>query len=73
MPKSVALSKMSFEEVADAVLELKYIRLDDERISEIDNMEALGPNVTHLYLQRNRIRKIENLESLQRLQAPSLK
>jgi hypothetical protein len=63
-----AMSKMSATEIADAVLDLKHVRLDDERIAEIDNMEALGPNVTHLYLQRNRITKIENLESLQRLQ-----
>lgn len=63
-----AMSTMSATEIADTVLDLKHIRLDDERIAEIDNMEALGPNVTHLYLQRNRITKIENLESLQRLQ-----
>ena len=63
-----AMSKMSMTEIAEAVLELKHIRLDGERIAEIDNMEALGTNVTHLYLQRNRITRIENLESLQHLQ-----
>ena len=33
------------------LLELSHIRLDREQISEIDNLDCLGP-VTNLYLQK---------------------
>ena len=46
------LSKMPRDEIADYVLSLTRIALDDERIDEIDNLETLNMGVTHLYLQR---------------------
>jgi hypothetical protein len=45
------------------ILKLTHIHLDRENITEIDNLvEYLGSNVTHIYLQHNLIKKIENLE-----------
>ena len=36
---------------ATQLLGLSHVRLDREKISEIDNLDCLGP-VTHLYLQK---------------------
>ena len=48
---------------AKQILKLTHIHLDRENITEIDNLvEYLGSNVTHIYLQHNLIKKIENLE-----------
>ena len=38
---------------ATELLELSHVRLDRERIGEIDNLDCLGP-VTNLYLQKVR-------------------
>ena len=65
------VSRMAAGEVADAVMKLDRVLLDDECIEEIDNLEALGA-VKQLHLQRNRLQRICNLESLQHLQLLSL-
>lgn len=65
------LAGMSADAVASEVLQLAHVRLDEERIARIDNLEALG-NVTHLLLHRNRITRLENLESLRFLQLLSV-
>lgn len=59
-------SDRSSDELATELLELSHVRLDRERIGEIDNLDCLGP-VTNLYLQKNEIRTIENLEVLPKL------
>jgi hypothetical protein len=41
------LAGMSADDVASEVLQIAHVRLDEERIARIDNLEALG-NVTHL-------------------------
>lgn len=51
--KGDELSGLSADEVADRVLSLASIHLDEERINDIDNLEMLGVGVTHLYLQRS--------------------
>lgn len=56
----------SSDDMATQLLELSHVRLDREKISEIDNLDCLGP-VTHLYLQKNQITRIENLEVLPKL------
>ncbi|XP_070564756.1 leucine-rich repeat-containing protein 46-like [Ptychodera flava] len=50
----------------ESLMKITHVRLDREGISEIDNLEMLGP-VTNLYLQCNNIRRIENMESLHHL------
>ena len=40
--------------------------------THIDNLECLGHNVTHLYLQNNSISVIENIECLESLRFLSL-
>ena len=65
------VSGMSADDIADAVMKLDKVLLDDECIEEIDNLEALGA-VTQLHLQRNRLQEMCNLESLQHLQLLSL-
>ena len=65
------VARMKADEIAEAVMKLSKVHLEDECIEEIDNLEALG-TVTHLYLQRNRLEDIRNLESLQHLQLLSL-
>jgi len=59
-------SDRSADETAGELLKLSHVRLDRERIGEIDNLDCLGP-VTNLYLQNNEIRRIENLEVLPKL------
>jgi hypothetical protein len=48
---------------AKQILKLTHIHLDRENLTEIDNLiEYISNNVTHIYLQHNLIKKIENLE-----------
>lgn len=56
----------SADDTAAELLKLTHVRLDREKISEIDNLDCLGP-VTNLYLQKNEITGIENLEVLPKL------
>jgi hypothetical protein len=65
------VAAMNADQIADAVVKLEKVRLDDECIEEIENLEGLG-TVTQLQLQRNRLQSICNLESLQHLQLLSL-
>lgn len=57
----------SGDELIAGLMKLTHVRLDRENITEIDNLEMLGP-VTNLYLQQNSIEKIENLECLTAIQ-----
>ncbi|XP_020607709.1 leucine-rich repeat-containing protein 46-like [Orbicella faveolata] len=59
-------NERSADETAAELLKLSHVRLDREQISEIDNLDCLGP-VTNLYLQKNEIRRIENLDVLPKL------
>ncbi len=52
---------------ANQLLKLTHVHLDREQISEIDNLAEYLGDVTHLYLQHNLIKKIENLEFLKKL------
>jgi hypothetical protein len=52
---------------AKKLLKLTHVHLDRENIGEIDNLAEYLNDVTHLYLQHNVIKKIENLEFLQNL------
>lgn len=56
----------SADDTAAELLEVSHVRLDREKLSEIDNLDCLGP-VTNLYLQKNEIIRIENLEVLPKL------
>ena len=49
---------------AKKLLKLTHIHLDRENIEEIDNLAEYLGEVTHLYLQYNLIKKIENLDFL---------
>ncbi|XP_077979338.1 uncharacterized protein LOC144434696 [Glandiceps talaboti] len=64
LPPHVATG--SHDKLIERLMKLTHVRLDRENISEIDNLEMLGP-VTNLYLQSNTISVIENLESLHHL------
>lgn len=59
-------TEKSSDDIAAELLKLSHVRLDRERITEIDNLDCLGP-VTNLYLQNNEITRLENLEVLPRL------
>ncbi|XP_063965082.1 leucine-rich repeat-containing protein 46-like [Lytechinus pictus] len=65
LPESIAQG--SGDELIAGLMKLTHVRLDRENITEIDNLEMLGP-VTNLYLQQNSIEKIENLECLTSVQ-----
>ncbi len=52
---------------AKKLLKLTHVHLDRENIGEIDNLAEYLNDVTHLYLQHNVIKRIENLEFLQNL------
>lgn len=56
---------------ADHLLQAHRIDLSGLGITHIDNLDAVGP-LTSLYLQRNRIRVLENLEGLTHLRFLSL-
>lgn len=49
---------------ANQLLGLTRVHLDRENIGEIDNLDTYLGDVTHLYLQHNLIKRIENLEFL---------
>ncbi|XP_078490364.1 uncharacterized protein LOC100186799 isoform X2 [Ciona intestinalis] len=51
------------EKITEEFLKLTHVRLDREKITEIENLECLG-NVTNLYMQCNVISKISNLDCL---------
>ncbi|CAL1539672.1 unnamed protein product [Lymnaea stagnalis] len=61
-------SDWSHDEILKALNKIRRVRLDRENISDIDNLELLSTEVTHLYLHCNKITKIENLECLPHLQ-----
>uniref|UniRef100_A0A2C9KYD9 U2A'/phosphoprotein 32 family A C-terminal domain-containing protein n=1 Tax=Biomphalaria glabrata TaxID=6526 RepID=A0A2C9KYD9_BIOGL len=61
-------SEWSHEEIIKELNKKRRIRLDRENIGQIDSCELLSADVTHLYLQFNKISKIENLECLPNLQ-----
>ncbi|XP_060554900.1 leucine-rich repeat-containing protein 46-like [Ruditapes philippinarum] len=52
------------DEIVEALNQITHLRLDRERIGEIDSLELLGDMCTNIYLQHNRIEKIQNLECL---------
>jgi len=56
-------SNRNQEAILDEIKRLTHVRLDREDITTIDNLELLGP-ITNLYLQQNKIEKMENLECL---------
>jgi len=58
----------SSNDKVEVISSLTHVRLDRENICVIDNLDALA-NVTNLYLQGNKIEKIQNLECL----SPTLK
>ncbi|XP_005090003.1 leucine-rich repeat-containing protein 46 [Aplysia californica] len=61
-------NEMPQEQIIDDLNKVKRVRLDRESIGEIDSLELLSSQVTHLYLQKNRIECIQNLECLPNLQ-----
>ncbi|EDQ88576.1 uncharacterized protein MONBRDRAFT_26159 [Monosiga brevicollis MX1] len=61
----------SHDEIVEALLRTRIVRLNDLGLSEIDNLELLSDAVT-LYLQDNAIHTIENLEFLTKLEVLSL-
>ncbi|XP_046332984.2 leucine-rich repeat-containing protein 46-like [Haliotis rufescens] len=56
------------EKILTALCEITHVRLDRENISHIDSLELLSDKVTNLYLQQNRITRINNLDCLKNLQ-----
>ncbi|KAH9500854.1 hypothetical protein Btru_073163 [Bulinus truncatus] len=61
-------SECSHDEIIKELNKIRRIRLDRENIGQIDSFELLNTQVTHLYLQFNKICKIESLECLPNLQ-----
>ncbi|XP_059169567.1 leucine-rich repeat-containing protein 46-like [Physella acuta] len=61
-------SQWTQNEMIQELNKIKRLRLDRENIGGIDGFELLSTDVTHLYLQFNKIQKIENLECLPNLQ-----
>nr|XP_018669222.1 leucine-rich repeat-containing protein 46 isoform X2 [Ciona intestinalis] len=61
--KKTQITEEDNEKITEDLLKLTHVRLDREKISEIENLECLG-NVTNLYLQSNVISKISNLDCL---------
>ncbi|XP_060076485.1 leucine-rich repeat-containing protein 46-like [Ylistrum balloti] len=57
----------SQEEIVQALNKITHLRLDRENIGQIDNLELLGDKVTNVYLQKNKIQVIQNLECLKNL------
>ncbi|KAJ8313788.1 hypothetical protein KUTeg_008349 [Tegillarca granosa] len=56
------------DKILDALNKITHLRLDRENIGEIDGLEILGQSVQNVYLQRNRISKIQNLDCLKNIQ-----
>ena len=61
--RNVTSTYSSVDECADAVFKLARIHLDGMGITDIDNLECLGP-VTHVYLHNNAITALENIDCL---------
>ncbi|XP_052251222.1 leucine-rich repeat-containing protein 46-like isoform X2 [Dreissena polymorpha] len=59
--------KWDQKKIIDALNQITHVRLDRERIGQIDSLELLGDRCTNLYLQSNLIETIENLECLKNL------
>ncbi|XP_053373357.1 leucine-rich repeat-containing protein 46-like isoform X2 [Mercenaria mercenaria] len=59
--------KWDQDKIVEALNKITHLRLDREKIGEIDSLELLGDQCTNLYLQSNRIEKIQNLECLKNL------
>ncbi|XP_033762361.1 leucine-rich repeat-containing protein 46-like [Pecten maximus] len=57
----------SQEEIVQALNKITHLRLDRENIGQIDNLELLGDKVTNVYLQKNKIQVLQNLECLKNL------
>ncbi|XP_069111822.1 leucine-rich repeat-containing protein 46-like [Argopecten irradians] len=57
----------SQEQIVQALNKITHLRLDRENIGQIDNLELLGDKVTNIYLQKNKIQVIQNLECLKNL------
>ncbi|ELU15480.1 hypothetical protein CAPTEDRAFT_203432 [Capitella teleta] len=57
-------SSWSQEEILEKLNAISHLRLDRENIGEIDSLELLGKSVKNVYLQNNKIRRIENFECL---------
>ena len=57
------------DKVAEKVFQLRRVRLDNEGIHTIDNLECLGPHVTSLFLNNNMISSLGNLEALATLKS----
>ncbi|KAI9091858.1 hypothetical protein DFS34DRAFT_634392 [Phlyctochytrium arcticum] len=55
------------EQRVSSVLHLTHIRLDNCRLTQIDDWSFI-PHLTHLYLQHNLISRLDKLESLPHLQ-----
>ncbi|KAL4222997.1 Leucine-rich repeat-containing protein 46 [Mactra antiquata] len=64
--------KSNQEEIIESLNKITHLRLDREKIKEIDSLELLGDKCTNLYLQCNLIDKIQNLECLKNLSFISL-
>ncbi|XP_064617441.1 leucine-rich repeat-containing protein 46-like [Liolophura sinensis] len=60
-------SSWDYEEIISALNKITHVRLDRENIRQIDNLELFGSSVTNVYLQKNCIKKIENLSCLTNL------
>ncbi|XP_052805873.1 leucine-rich repeat-containing protein 46-like [Mya arenaria] len=64
--------KWDQDKIIEALNKITHVRLDRERIPEIDSLELLGKACTNLYLQSNLIERIENLDCLVNLTFISL-
>lgn len=55
------------EKIVSELNRITHLRLDRERIKEIDGLELLGGSVTNIYLQVNNIERIGNLDCCKNL------
>lgn len=69
--RDAVLSLSTLTRRANGLLETRVLRLDWQRISSIQNLDAFTC-VRELYLQHNRIQVIEELDTLQNLQILAL-
>ncbi|XP_013380629.1 leucine-rich repeat-containing protein 46 [Lingula anatina] len=53
--------------IVESLNKITHLRLDRENIGDIDGLELLGKSVTNVYLQQNKIKRIENLDCLHSL------
>ncbi|XP_041366677.1 leucine-rich repeat-containing protein 46-like [Gigantopelta aegis] len=56
------------QQILDALAKITRLRLDRENIGYVDSLDLLSENVTHIYLQQNRIERINNFDCLQSIQ-----